>query len=503
MYLSHYNLSDRPFQTTADPKFIWLGTKHAEALANLQYGLQENKGFLLLTGGVGTGKTAVINTLLKKIDEKVIVVMIPDPGVNSVDFYNILSHEFKMNRKFSNKGDFLNHLKPFIDDLHLQSKTILLIIDEAQNISHELLEAIRLLSDIELADTKLINVFMVGQNKFTAILNEKRNAAFKQRIGVSYHLDPLNASETLEYIKHRLKVAGSDKEIFSPKAIQGIHSFSAGFPRLINAVCDLALLTGYSSDRDRIDEKIIAECIQELKLSGESEIIEKETRTSVEGGEPLLAARDVRPGWKRLNSAAAIVGVIMITGFVIYNLGPNYSQFPKISEEAFRNYKRYEEKIDLTKKQLRFADEESIDPFSGQKNIEKNVKKNIGSENGSGRSCIIYFQNASRKLSQNSLETLDKLAVSMRDYPNSEIIIEGHTDSHGNYWRNKKLSKVRTNLVKNYFVNLGIIASRIKTIDLGAEYPIEINETEIGWTMNHRVEIKIISPQPNFIFSQR
>ena len=299
MYLSHYNFTNKPFQITADPKFIWLGEKRADALAALKYGIEENKGFLLLTGDVGTGKTAVIHTVLKKIDENVIAVMIPDPGLDAIDLYNILSNEFKMNRKFSHKRDFLNHLKPFLHETYLQSKTILLIIDEAQNISHELLEEIRLLSNIKSADAKLINIFMVGQNEFNAILNENHNQAFKKRIGVRYHLDPLNDSETHEYIKHRLKVAGSGIEIFSFKAIQDIHLFSAGFPRLINAICDLALLTGYSLGKAGIDDKIIKKCAQELKLSGGSEIIGK--KNSVEGGEQTLAAGNIRWGRRGFN----------------------------------------------------------------------------------------------------------------------------------------------------------------------------------------------------------
>ncbi len=278
MYLSHYNFCAKPFQITADPASIWLGEKHAETLANLQYGIEENKGISLLTGDVGTGKTTVINALLKNIDEKVIAVMIPDPGLSPIDLYNVLSDEFKMNRNFSNKGDFLNHLKPFLYETYLQNRTILLIIDEAQNISHELLEEIRLLSNIESADAKLINIFIAGQNEFNAILEENRNRAFKQRIGIRYHLDPLNDSETHEYINHRLKAAGSDKEIFSSKAIAQIHISSAGFPRLINTICDLALLTGYSLGKDKIDENIIKECARELELPGESESIEQKKR---------------------------------------------------------------------------------------------------------------------------------------------------------------------------------------------------------------------------------
>ena len=228
---------------------------------------------MLLTGNVGTGKTAIINTFLEKIDDKVSAVMIPDPGLNSIDLYNILSNELKMNRKFSNKEVFLNHLKPFLHEINLQRKIILLIFDEAQNISHELLKEIRQLSNIESAEKKLINIFMVAQNEFNDPLDENRNRAFKRCIGIRYHLDPLTDAETADYITHRLNAAGSDKEIFNSKAIRNIHFFSAGFPRLINAICDLALLSGYSLGKDRIDDNIIKECAKELKLSGRSEIM--------------------------------------------------------------------------------------------------------------------------------------------------------------------------------------------------------------------------------------
>ena len=196
------------------------------------------------------------------------------------------------------------------------------------------------------------------------------------------------------------------------------------------------------------------------------------------------------------------MGVIIITFCAIYYLYSNQPQFPTTSEEAFRDYKRYEEKINHTKKELPPADTDPVGTSSENEKIEKNVKKIVDSKNGLRQSYIIYFQNVSQEFTKKSLETLDRLAVSIKDHPNSEIIIESHTDSHGNYWRNKKLSTVRANLVKNYFVNSGIIASRIKTIDQGAEYPIESRDAEIGEKMNHRVEIKIISPRSNFSLSQ-
>ena len=448
MYHSHYSFNQKPFQMTADPKFIWLGKKHAEALATLQNGLHQNKRLLVLTGNVGTGKTVVINTLLEKIDKNVIPVMIPDPALDSIDFYNILSNELNIKKKFSSKEDFLGHLKPFLYETSLQGKTILLIIDEAQNISHGILEELRQLSNSESSDTKLINIIMVAQNEFNTILDENRNSTFKHSIGVSYHLDPLNDSETDEYVNHRLKVAGAEKEIFSAKAKRDIHLLSAGVPRLINAICDLALLSGYSLGKDSINEKIIKECAQELKISDRSEIMEEKERNSGQGMEQSLAAKNPRPRFRKFDLAAGTVGILLFMIFAIYDLYPLQSQSPPTKAEAFRDYKRYEEEIEHAKEEFRLVNKEPAVRVSKQK---KNVNKNIGSKNGFRQSDIIYFQDVSKKFSKNNLETLAILVESIRNYPNSEIIIEGHTDSHGNYWHNKKLSKIRANLVKKLF----------------------------------------------------
>ena len=507
MYHVHYNLNQKPFQMTADPKFIWLGKKHAEALAILQNGLHQNKRILVLTGNVGTGKTAVVNTLLEKIDENVIAVMIPDPALDSIDFYNILSIEFKMNKKFTSKEDFFSYIKAFLYKTSIQDKTILLIIDEAQRISHGLLEGLRQLSKIESSDTKPINIIMVAQNEFNAILNENRNSTFKRSIGVRYHLDPLNDSETDEYVNHRLKVAGSKKEIFSAEAKREIHCLSAGVPRLINAICDLALLSGYSSGKDSIDEKIIKECARELKISDSSENMAENERNSDDGMEQSIAARNPRPRIRKFDLAPAIVGVLLFMIFTIYDLYPLQSQSPPTKAEAFRDYKRYEEKIEHTKIEhakvnFRFVNKEPLGNILEQKKNENDVNKKISSKNGFRQSDIIYFKNASKKLSNNNLETLAIFVESIRNYPNSEIIIEGHTDSRGNYWHNKKLSQIRANLVKDYFIDHGIISARIKTIGLGAEYPMENIDAEMGETKNHRVEIKLISPQQNIILSQ-
>ena len=191
MYQSFYSLNSKPFQITTDPKFLWLGEKHKEALATLKYGLLENKGFLLLTGDIGTGKTALINALIKIIDVAAIVATIPDPGLDSLDFFNILAEEFKMNRRFDSKGAFLIQLKHFLHNAFDADKKVLLVVDEAQMLNHDLLEQIRLLSNIEMNNRKLINIFFVGQTEFSNMLREERNKAIRQRIGVTFHINPL------------------------------------------------------------------------------------------------------------------------------------------------------------------------------------------------------------------------------------------------------------------------------------------------------------------------
>lgn len=266
MYLSFYNLKGKPFQISTDPRFLWLGEKHKEALATLRYGILDNKGFLLLTGDVGTGKTTLINALLNLIGDETVVATVPDPNLEKLDFFNYIAHAFNLDREFTSKGSFLVHFSQFLHDTYHQGKKTLLIIDEAQRIPQELLEEIRLLSNFERHDTKLLNIFFVGQNEFNTILLMEENRAVRQRITVNYNIEPLTKAETKEYIRHRLKTAGSTKQLFDDKALQEIYVFSQGYPRLINIICDRALLTGYVEEAKTISAKIVKECASELQI---------------------------------------------------------------------------------------------------------------------------------------------------------------------------------------------------------------------------------------------
>lgn len=266
MYLSHYQLTCKPFQISSDPAFLWLGEEHKEALAVLKYGILDNKGFLLLTGDVGTGKTTLINALVNSLGSDVIVATVPDPDLSILDFFNYIAGAFGSDKRFQSKGEFLQYFYSFLDAAYRNGKKVLLIIDEAQRINHKLLEEIRVLSNIEKQSTKLLNIFFVGQDEFNYFLCEIRNRALRQRITINYHVDALDEKEIHYYIEHRLKVAGTEKKIFSMDAVQEIMTYSGGFPRTINIICDHALLTGYVKGIQKIDRQIIRECAGELHI---------------------------------------------------------------------------------------------------------------------------------------------------------------------------------------------------------------------------------------------
>jgi len=266
MYLSYFNLTLKPFEESPDPRFFWLSEKHKEALASLKYGIQENKAFILINGDIGTGKTSLINYFLLDNDIAAIIAALPDPDLNIYDFFKLVTKEFNIKLDSNSKGDFLIQFEQFLQTTYSGKKKVLLIIDEAQRLNQQLMEQIRLLSNIERNYTKLINVFLVGQNEVIDMIKDVKNKALRQRLTVHYTIEPLTEPETQEYIRHRLNVAGSETEIFNPEANHEIFSFSKGYPRLINIICDRALLTGYVSEIKKITGEIVKQCADDLKI---------------------------------------------------------------------------------------------------------------------------------------------------------------------------------------------------------------------------------------------
>jgi general secretion pathway protein A len=267
MYHQYFGLNRSPFSIEPDPDFLWLGEKHQEGLSVLRYGILENKGFLLLTGDIGTGKTVLIRSLLTSLTDDIIVATIQDPSLTLFDFFNILSYELGMASTIDGKADFIVKFKKFVRRVYDSQKSLLVIIDEAQRLSNELLDEIRVLSNIDYDNRELLNIFFVGQIEFNQILMDPCNIALRQRITVSYHLVPLNHEETDAYIRHRLKVAGTEKELFIPEAVHEIFRYSNGTPRLINILCDRALITGYSRDLKSVSPEMIRACAKELDIS--------------------------------------------------------------------------------------------------------------------------------------------------------------------------------------------------------------------------------------------
>lgn len=284
MYTSFYQLSVKPFQLNTDPRFLWLGTKHREALASLKYGVTDERGFLLLTGDVGTGKTTLINALLQSLDENTLVANVTDPCLDLMGFLNLIVRSFGISQGFEKKEEFLIYTRDFLMKKYSENMRVLLIIDEAHKLTKELLEQVRLISNIELPEKKLINIFFVGQNELNQTLMSHECRALRQRITLNYNIQPLSESETLEYIKYRLKVAGTEAEIFNQHAIREIYHFSKGYPRLINLICDHALLTGYVRELKTITPDIIMECSREILLPGE---FQKNSLFNLVGGADL------------------------------------------------------------------------------------------------------------------------------------------------------------------------------------------------------------------------
>jgi general secretion pathway protein A len=306
MYLNYYSLQEKPFQITVDPKYFWMGENQKEALATIKYGITDKRGFLLLTGEVGTGKTVTINYLVSKLDINTVVATLPDPDLESMDFYNMLADGFDMKQTFDSKGAFLIHLREFLQKSYEDQKHLLLIIDESQRLNPRLMEDLRVLSNIELHDQKLINIFFVGQQEFNNILLTRQNRALAQRITVRYHIKPLTIEETGQYIAHRLKIGGSDKNIFKPSAVKSVFDFSGGVPRLINIICDHALLTGYSRNMRQLDAKVIADCANELRIPAEK--ISASAATLKEVGSPAgpVEAETQEAGKRTIEKGAGV-----------------------------------------------------------------------------------------------------------------------------------------------------------------------------------------------------
>lgn len=269
MYLQYYNLREMPFNITPDPRFLFFSAKHQEAFNHLLYGIRERKGFIELTGEVGAGKTTICRKLLEELGPKYKTALILNPCLSFGQLLRMVAMELGLKATTRDRVYYLHALNEFVLAEVNQGNDVVLIIDEAQNLTHDLLEQIRLLSNLETDHQKLIQIVLMGQPELREKLSKPELRQLRQRITVRYHLGPLDAGETANYVNHRLTMAGANgKPRFDDGALGLIHKYSGGVPRLINAVCDKALLAGFVTQTDLLDKRVVKLAIDDLAGEG-------------------------------------------------------------------------------------------------------------------------------------------------------------------------------------------------------------------------------------------
>ena len=267
MYASFFGLNEKPFSITPDPRFLFLSERHAEALAHLVYGINEAGGFIQLTGEVGTGKTTVVRSLLAQAPKHAEIALILNPRMTPAEFLLAICEELGIKVEESSEDslkDLVDLLSLHLLKAHSEGKRIVLVVDEAQNLAAEVLEQVRLLTNLETETQKLLQIILIGQPELRELLDRSELRQLAQRITARYHLDPLSPEETAAYVRHRLRVAGATREVFTNGAMREISRLSGGVPRLINIICDRALLGAYSEDHHVVTASFVRRAAGEV-----------------------------------------------------------------------------------------------------------------------------------------------------------------------------------------------------------------------------------------------
>ena len=277
MYNEYYGLVRAPFEMTPDPSFLYLGEAHREGLATLVYAVNSGKGFVMLTGEVGTGKTTLLHALLAQLDSKTNSAFIFNPRLDPMGFFRVLFEELGIGPAQESKAEYLLALNHYLIEKLAANERVLLIVDEAQNLSAEMLEEIRLLSNLETPTSKLIQIMLVGQPELQALIDTPELRQLRQRIALRHHLRPFDETELSEYVGGRLEKAGyTGRGVFNKRALRELFRVTEGTPRLINNVCDGAMLHGYARQQTVVGADAIREVARDLGLVPKDELEEDE-----------------------------------------------------------------------------------------------------------------------------------------------------------------------------------------------------------------------------------
>jgi general secretion pathway protein A len=267
MYLEYFGLSEKPFSITPDPRYLYLSVRHEEALAHLAYGISEAGGFIQLTGEVGTGKTTTIRSLLARAPKNAEIALIINPRMSPPEFVQTICEELGLGLPDIAEGnlkELIDVLNRYLLRMHSVGRRVVLIVDEAQNLTPEVLEQVRLLTNLETSSQKLLQIILIGQPELRELLGRTDLRQLAQRITARFHLDPLSQEETAGYVRHRLRIAGTTNEIFPPTALREVYRVSGGVPRVINIICDRSLLAAYTSERHLVSARLVRESASEV-----------------------------------------------------------------------------------------------------------------------------------------------------------------------------------------------------------------------------------------------
>jgi general secretion pathway protein A len=266
VYESHYGFTEKPFNLTPDPKYLYLSQRHTEAFAHLEFGRRERGGFILVTGEVGTGKTTLARYFLSRLDSRTATAFVLYPALTAAELLRSILEDLHIPAPGASLKDHVDALHRFLLEAREKDRDDVLLIDEAQDLSAEVLEQIRLISNLETDTEKLIQIVLMGQSELQELLSRRELRQLAQRVTAQYHLSPLSRPETEDYVGHRLRVAGGEGKVsFTPGALAAVHQRSGGVPRLINLICDRALLAGYVSGARVVDAAMVRRAAREVK----------------------------------------------------------------------------------------------------------------------------------------------------------------------------------------------------------------------------------------------
>jgi general secretion pathway protein A len=265
MYETHFGFTEKPFNLTPDPKYLYLSHRHTEAFAHLEFGRKEKGGFILITGEVGTGKTTLARYFLSRLDARTATAVVLYPALTAVELLRSILEDLHVTPTGASLKDHVDALHRFLLDARAGDREVVLLIDEAQDLSPDVLEQIRLISNLETDTEKLIQIVLMGQSELAEMLARRELRQLAQRVTARYHLAPLNRLETEDYIRHRLVVAGGEGKVsFTAPALAAVHRQSGGIPRLVNLICDRALLAGYVAGTRVIDAAMVRRAAREV-----------------------------------------------------------------------------------------------------------------------------------------------------------------------------------------------------------------------------------------------